>query len=133
MYAANSCVGNTDRRCNASAHRQADESTCFASCPRNQGAPMSGFVAVIDPSRRLLAEPSLVRSLAALSPRGDRYEVWRSNESVMAVARFDWELADEFSGAGLIVNDGDISVAADATLYYHDDLLRALGGASMRP
>ena len=94
---------------------------------------MSGFVAVIDPSRRLLAEPSLVRSLAALSPRGDRFEVWRSNESVIAVARFDWELADEFSGTALVVNDGDISVAADATLYYRDDLLRALGGANMRP
>jgi len=94
---------------------------------------MSGFLAVIDPSRRLLAEPSLVRSLAALSSRGDRYEVWRSNEAVMAVARFDWELVNGFSGPALIVNDGDISVAADATLYYHDDLVRALGDASVRP
>jgi asparagine synthase (glutamine-hydrolysing) len=59
--------------------------------------------------------------------------VWRSNDSVVAVARFDWELADEFSGTALIVNDGDLSVAADATLYYRDDLLRALAGASVRP
>ena len=94
---------------------------------------MSGFVAVIDPSRRLLAEATLVRTLAALSPRGDRYDVWRSNETVMAVARFDWELADEFSGTALTVNDGEISVAADATLYYHDDLLQALSAASVRP
>ena len=94
---------------------------------------MSGFVAVIDPSRRLLAESTLTRTLAALSGRGDRYEVWRSNESVMALVRFDWELSDEFSGASLIVNDGDISVAADASVYYREDLLRALGAANVRP
>jgi asparagine synthase (glutamine-hydrolysing) len=94
---------------------------------------MSGFVALIDPSQRLLAEPSLVRTLAALSARGDRYEVWRSSESVVAVARFDWELAEEFSGPALVVNDGDLSVAADATLYYRDDLLRALDAARVRP
>ena len=55
---------------------------------------MSGFFAVIDPSRRLLAEPGLVRPMAMVASRGDRYAVWRNNESVMAVARFDWELAD---------------------------------------
>lgn len=110
-----------------------DESIGLASSHWNLRARMSGFVAVIDPSRRLLAEPKLVRPLAALSPRGDRYEVWRSSESVMAVARFDWELDGGFSGSALIVNDGDISVAADATLYYRDDLLRALSGASVRP
>jgi len=94
---------------------------------------MSGFVAVIDPSRRLLDEPSIVRALGAIAARGDRYEVWRSNESVIAVARFDWELADEFSGPALIVNDGDLSVAVDAGLYYRDDLIRALGAANVRP
>jgi len=66
---------------------------------------MSGFLAVIDPSRRLLAEAGLVRPMAMLSSRGDRYAVWRNSESVMAVARFDWELADEFSGSALIVHD----------------------------
>jgi asparagine synthase (glutamine-hydrolysing) len=94
---------------------------------------MSGFLAVIDPTRRLLDDASLARALGALSPRGDRYEVWRSGDSVMAVTRFDWELADEFSGASLIVNDGDVSVAADASVYYRDDLLRALAAANVRP
>jgi len=94
---------------------------------------MSGFLAVIDPSRRLLAESGLVRPTAMLSSRGDRYAVWRNSESVMAVARFDWELADEFSGPALIVNDGDLTVVADATLYYRDDLVRALGAAKVKP
>ncbi len=74
-----------------------------------------------------------MRTLAAIAPRGDRYEVWRSNDSVIAVARFDWELSDEFSGPALIVNDGDLSVAVDAALYYRDELVRALGAANVRP
>jgi asparagine synthase (glutamine-hydrolysing) len=94
---------------------------------------MSGFLAVIDPSRRLLAEAGLVRPMAMLASRGDRFAVWRNSESVMAVARFDWELADEFSGSALIVHDGDITVAADATLYYRGDLVRALAGANVKP
>src|SRR6478672_7377286 len=93
---------------------------------------MSGFAAIIDPTRQLLAEPSLTRMLAALSPRGDCYEVWRNEESVLAVTRFEWEMADEFSGSALIVNDGDISVAADASIYHRNDLLRALAGANVR-
>ena len=71
--------------------------------------------------------------LATLSSRGDRFEVWRSGESVLAIARFEWESAVEFSGDALIVNDGDVSVAADASIYYRDDLLRALSGANVRP
>jgi len=73
-----------------------------------------------------------VRALAAIAPRGDRYEVWRSNDSLIAVSRFDWELADEFSGPSLLVNDGDLSVAVDAALYYREDLVRALGAANVR-
>lgn len=87
---------------------------------------MSGFIAVIDPTRQLVAEPSLTRMLAALSSRGERSEVWRNAECVLAVARFDWEMAEEFSGSALIVNDGDISVAADASIYHRADLMRAL-------
>ena len=93
---------------------------------------MSGILAVVDPTRRLLNDTSLAASIVALSTRGDRYEVWRSGDSVIAVARFDWELDDEFSGA-LLVNEGDVSVAADATLHYRDDLLLALAAANVRP
>lgn len=94
---------------------------------------MSGFVAVVDPTRQLTTEPNLTRTLATLSSRGDRYEVWRSGESIVAVARFDWEMADEFSGSALIVNDGDITVAADASIYHRADLLRALSAANVKP
>ena len=93
---------------------------------------MSGFFVVVDPTRQLLADAALTPSISSLAPRGTRYEVWRNSESVLAVARFDWELEDEFSSA-LLVNDGDLSVAADATLYYRDDLLEALSAVNVRP
>src|SRR3970282_813704 len=94
---------------------------------------MSGFIAIVDPRTRLLGESGVSRMIAALSSRGDRREVRRSGESVRAVVRFEWELADGFSGAALIVNDGDLSVAADASVYYRNDLVHALGAAGARP
>src|SRR4051812_19341710 len=94
---------------------------------------MSGFVAIVDPSKRLLAEASVARMLGALASRGERSEVKRDDECVLAVTRFGWELAEGFSGPALLVTDGEVSVVADATLYYRDDLLRALNSAGARP
>src|SRR5689334_129304 len=94
---------------------------------------MSGFVAIVDPSHQLTREPDLTRMLAALSSRGDRVERSREGESVLAVARFSWELADEFSGPALIVHDDDISVGADATIYHRADLLQRLAASNVRP
>jgi asparagine synthase (glutamine-hydrolysing) len=94
---------------------------------------MSGFVAIIDPSKRLLAEASVARMLGALGSRGDRSEVKRDGECVLAVTRFEWELADEFSGSALLVTDGDVSVAADASVYYRDDLVRAVRAVGVNP
>ena len=65
---------------------------------------MSGFVAIVDPSKRLLAEASVARMLGALAARGDRSEVKRDGECVLAVTRFDWELAEGFSGPALVVD-----------------------------
>ena len=94
---------------------------------------MSGFIAIVDPSKRLLAEASVARMLGALTSRGDRSEVRRDGECVLAVARFDWELGDDFSGPTLLVTDGDVSVVADATVYYRADLVRALRSAGVSP
>ena len=71
--------------------------------------------------------------LGGIASRGDRSEIWRNGESVVGVARYEWELADGFSGQSLVVHDRDLTVAADATLYYRDDLLRALDAAGVRP
>jgi asparagine synthase (glutamine-hydrolysing) len=94
---------------------------------------MSGIIAVVEPRHEPIGDTSVARMLAALSDRGDRSEVMRRDDAVLAVARFEWEMQDGLSGHALVVTDGDITVAADATLYYCDDLLRALSGAGVRP
>jgi asparagine synthase (glutamine-hydrolysing) len=71
--------------------------------------------------------------LGGIASRGDRSEIHRDGESALAVTRFDWEMTDGFSGQTLIANDRDVSVVADATLYYRDDLLRALEERGVRP
>src|SRR4051812_7959125 len=88
MYAANRGSGPGRSSARSVRYHSPDASTRFASRARHYPESMSGFFAVIDPSRRLLAESDIVRPLASLSSRGDRYAVWRNNESVMAVARF---------------------------------------------
>jgi asparagine synthase (glutamine-hydrolysing) len=94
---------------------------------------MSGFLAIVDPSKRLLAEASVARMLGALGSRGDRSEIKRDGQCVLAVTRFGWELADEFAGSSLLVTDGDVSVVADASVYYRGDLIRKLHSAGIRP
>ena len=94
---------------------------------------MSGFAAVFDTTRGLLGESAIGLVTQSLAPRGDRLEFDRSGDAVIAVARFDWELDDGFAGHSLVARDGDITVAADASLYYRDDLLRALAAANVRP
>ena len=70
--------------------------------------------------------------LRGIASRGDRSEIWRDGESVIGVARYEWELTDGFSGRTLVVNDRDLTVAADATLYYQGQLLRALDAVGVR-
>lgn len=94
---------------------------------------MSGFIAVVTPDERQLVDPALARMVAALEPRGNRAEIWRGAGVAMAVARFDWELVDGFAGAGLVAHDGDVTVAADATLYYQAELERKLRGEGVNP
>jgi len=46
--------------------------------------------------------------------------------AALGVARFAWETAPEYSGAARVHRDGDLLVVADASIYYRDDLRRAL-------
>lgn len=65
--------------------------------------------------------------LERMSRRGsDRAAIWREGSAVLAVSRFEWELAEGFSGPVLVRQDGDLVVAADASIYYRADLKRAL-------
>jgi asparagine synthase (glutamine-hydrolysing) len=94
---------------------------------------VSGILGVIGGEADLRRDSDISAMLAALKRRGDQTEVWRHDGAVLAVARFDWELAPGYSGASLIVHDDDITVAADATLYYRDELKRRLRLAGSEP
>lgn len=74
------------------------------------------------------------RMLGAMAHRGaDRSAVWHEGSALLGVARQDWEMGAGFSGPVLAVQDGDVVVVADASLYYRDDLRRRLAGEGIRP
>lgn len=56
-----------------------------------------------------------------------------SGVAVLTVERQDWETGPSFSGDVAIVTDGTAAVATDATLYYREDLVRALRSAGVTP
>jgi asparagine synthase (glutamine-hydrolysing) len=72
-------------------------------------------------------ESAAASMLDAMRARGAlRAQVSAASAGVLAVARSDWELDASFSGDTLVAEDGDLAIAADATLYYRDDLRREL-------
>jgi len=91
---------------------------------------MSGIVGVFAPARAGGAPPHEVgeRILAAMRKRGaDHSEIWRDEEgALLAVARYDWELENCWPDRTLVLAEDDVVVAADAAIYYRDDLRRAL-------
>ncbi|MGH7459848.1 MAG: asparagine synthetase B family protein [Longimicrobiales bacterium] len=78
-----------------------------------------------------LTQTQVTRMLARQAARGtEQVQVWREDNTVIAVSRYSWELAPAFSGAVLIAEDEELVVAADATVYYVRvlrDLLDARG------
>ena len=94
---------------------------------------MSGLLAIIDHARSATDDIDLAPMLGALAPRGDRLQVWRAADAILAATRFDWELPETLARSPLVVNDGEISVVADASLYYRDDLVQRLTAAGVRP
>lgn len=74
------------------------------------------------------------RMLDRLRPRGaGQGAVWREGGAALGVARHEWEFGPGFSGPVLVVQDADCVLAADASLYYRDDLRRKLAAKGVRP
>lgn len=72
--------------------------------------------------------------LGAMEARGrDKVDVWRDRDAVIAVSRYDWEMGPEFSSSRMVAEDERLVVATDATLYYRDDLRRALAAHGVSP
>jgi len=102
-------------------------------CPNQLEWLVSGVLGVIGGGTDLRRDRDVAAMVAALGRRGDQTEIWRNDEVLLGVVRFEWELAPGYSGGSLIVRDDDITVAADATLYYRDELRRRLRLAGADP
>ncbi len=91
---------------------------------------MSVILAVIGDDSAALDDAAIRRALTAMRARDDaRVAIWRGAGALLAVARQPWELSPSMSGDALVVTDGEIAVAADASIYYRDDLRAALARA----
>ena len=69
------------------------------------------------------------RMLARMSARGAHArQHWRGDGALLAAARHPWERGPAFGGAENIAVADDVVVAADASVYYGDELWRTLAG-----
>ena len=95
---------------------------------------MTAILAIISPHESAVDDSLVTRMLGRMGSRGSaRASVWREGGVVIAITRHEWEFGPGFSGPVLIVQDGDHVIAADASLYYRDDLRRKLAAKGVRP
>lgn len=94
---------------------------------------MSGIVGSFSARapQRELSGAMLDRSASRGEPT--QREVRTDRGSFLGITRFSWELGADFSGPVLLVEDGELTIAADASLYYRDDLKNALRAAGVSP
>lgn len=84
---------------------------------------MSGILAVFNKGGQPVDEGLVRRLLGRMRSRGDdRAQTWCGGGAALAVARNAWESEEAFSGAALVVTEGDLLIAADASIYYQQDL-----------
>jgi asparagine synthase (glutamine-hydrolysing) len=82
----------------------------------------------------VLTPHQVSQMLAPMHGRGtERRQVWRDGDVVLAVSRYEWELGHDFSDVVLISEDEDLVVAADASLYYRAELMKALKSRGVTP
>jgi asparagine synthase (glutamine-hydrolysing) len=95
---------------------------------------MSAVLGVFASSGKRPEEQSARRMLLQMAPRGsDSAAVVTDASALLGAAREGWELTRGFSGAVLVVQDADLLIAADASLYYCEDLRRNLIARGVHP
>ena len=95
---------------------------------------MSGVVAEVAVGGSPPDADILRRMLARMAGRGGEHEeVWQSGGVGLGATRFGWEMGKGFSEGALVARDGELAVVADASLYYRDELRRALTDAGAPP
>jgi asparagine synthase (glutamine-hydrolysing) len=91
---------------------------------------VSVILAVIGGECAAFDDTTIYRALTSMrAASDDRFAIWRGAGATLAVARRGWEQSPAFSGDALVVTDGEITVVADASLYYREDLRAALARA----
>jgi asparagine synthase (glutamine-hydrolysing) len=63
----------------------------------------------------------------------DQAQCWSGENGILGVCRAAWELGPDFAAGVQVLDQQPLVVTADASLYYRDDLCRALRGAGVRP
>src|SRR3954464_2187159 len=95
---------------------------------------MTAILGVFASDEALTDDAVVASMLTQMASRGQaRSGLWREGGAVIAISRHEWEFGPDFSGAALVVQDGDHVVAADASLYYREDLRRKLAAKGVRP
>lgn len=62
---------------------------------------------------------------------GESVGTWREGPAALGVSRFAWETAPGLAGPAEVADEPELAVAADASLYYRDDLRRSLAAAGV--
>lgn len=95
---------------------------------------MSAILGIVGEGGSLPSDPVARTMLRSMRGRGgDRAEIFRGDGVLLAVARHEWELATGYAGPVFVARDGELAVAADASLYYRDDLRHALAARRVSP
>lgn len=88
---------------------------------------MTAILGVFAAEPEPLDERVVRAMLQPMARRGaDRAAVWRDDGVALGASRYEWESAPGGAAEDLVVREGALAVAADASLYYVDDLERAL-------
>jgi len=94
---------------------------------------MSGILGLFNADGRPIERSLLRPLLGRMAARGrDRAEVWSMDGAALGVARYEWELQDDFSGNVMVADERDLAVAADASLYYRKELREKVGTRGVR-
>lgn len=93
---------------------------------------MSTIVGLFGPPA--VANEEVARRMLAVSPqRGTMAtQLWSDGGAVLAVTRPQWQLASGMSEGELVVRQDALAIVADASLYYRNDLVRALAAVGQR-
>jgi asparagine synthase (glutamine-hydrolysing) len=91
---------------------------------------VSVILAVVGDDAAAFDDGTIHRALASMHASAeDRVAIWRGAGATLAVARQPWELSPSMSGDALVVTDGELAIAADASIYSRNDLQEALARA----